>query len=98
MDPTTADAQTFLHRAMTCPQNTGEAQDIVVVIVHHLDGRNIYLPRDDRLKRAIYHAFTGSNHRELAQKSELTTAQPYNIIRNQRALRQPATPGDISWS
>ncbi|VVS90713.1 mor transcription activator [Desulfoluna spongiiphila] len=79
------------------------AQDIVVVLSHHLGGRSVYLPRDDRLKRAIrdaaiYHAFTGDNHRELAMKSKLTTAQIYNIIKKQRALRQARTRDALTWS
>lgn len=69
-----------------------EAKKIIIVIAHHLGGRNIYLPRDDKLRRAIrdtaiYRAFDGQNHRELAQKSNLTTAQIYNIINRQRRLR-----------
>lgn len=69
------------------------AQDVIVVIAHHLGGRNIYLPRDDRLKRAIrdatiYRFFDGSNHRDLSQKTGLTTAQIYHIISRERTLRQ----------
>ncbi|BCS94598.1 hypothetical protein DSLASN_02300 [Desulfoluna limicola] len=68
------------------------AQDVIVVIAHHMGGRNIYLPRDDRLKRAIrdamiYRVFDGSNHRELSRKTGLTTAQIYNIISKERSLR-----------
>ncbi|VFQ42466.1 Mor transcription activator family protein [Desulfoluna butyratoxydans] len=79
------------------------AQDIVVVLSHHLGGRSIYLPRDDRLKRAIrdaaiYNAFTGDNHRELAARSKLTTAQIYNIIKKQRALRQTKSREPLAWS
>ena len=56
------------------------AQNVIVTIAHHLGGRSIYLPRDDRLKRAIrdmtiYRAFNGSNHLELARKTNLTTTQ-----------------------
>ncbi len=69
------------------------AQDVIVVIAHHMGGRNIYLPRDDRLKRAIrdamiYRVFDGSNHRDLSRKTGLTTAQIYNIISKERTLRQ----------
>ncbi|MCP3941540.1 MAG: transcriptional regulator, partial [Desulfobacteraceae bacterium] len=69
-----------------------KAQDIIVVIAHHLGGRSIYLPRDDKLKRgirdaAIYRAFDGSNHLALSLKTKLTTTQIYNIIARQRSLR-----------
>ena len=29
------------------------AQDVIIVLAHHIGGRSIYLPRDDRLKRAL---------------------------------------------
>lgn len=70
-----------------------DAQDLILVISHYLGGRNVYLPRDDRIKRAlrdsaIYKAFDGNNHLELARKAKLTTAQIYNIVERQRRLRQ----------
>jgi len=69
------------------------AQNVIVVIAHYLGGRNIYLPRDDRLKRAIrdamiYRAFDGGNHLELSRKTGLTTPTIYNIISKERTLRQ----------
>jgi Mor family transcriptional regulator len=69
------------------------AQDVIVVIAHHLGGRSVYLPRDDRLKRAIrdsmiHRAFDGTNHLALARRAGLTTTQIYNIIERQRRLRQ----------
>ena len=70
-----------------------EARKIIIVIAHHLGGRNIYLPKDDRLKRAVrdsavYRAFNGTNHRSLAEKTGLTTAQIYNIISRERKIRK----------
>ena len=67
-------------------------QDVVVVMAHHLGGRSIYLPRDDRLKRAIrdaliYKAFDGGNHLALSRQTGLTTTQIYNIISRQRRLK-----------
>lgn len=68
------------------------AQDVIIVIAHHLGGRSIYLPRDDRLKRAIrdsqiYREFDGANHLALAKRTGLTKTQIYNIIAEQRRLR-----------
>ena len=76
-----------------------DAQDLIVVISHYLGGRSIYLPRDDRIKRAIrdaaiYRAFDGTNHRELAHRARLTPAQIYNIIGRQRSLRKKGN-GDL---
>ncbi|SCY71042.1 Mor transcription activator family protein [Desulfoluna spongiiphila] len=69
------------------------SQNVIVVIAHYLGGRNVYLPRDDKLKRAIrdamiFRLFDGCNQRELSRKTGLTTAQIYNIIRKQRTLRK----------
>lgn len=77
------------------------AQGIIVSIAHYLGGKAVYLPRDDKLKLAIrdaliYREFDGSNHRDLAKKTGLTTTQIYNIIARQRRIRmdkiQPELP------
>ncbi|MCG8470535.1 MAG: hypothetical protein MI742_01595 [Desulfobacterales bacterium] len=87
-------ADHYESREEMTPQKAMEAaQNVIVVIAHHLGGRNIYLPRDDRLKRAIrdamiYQAFDGSNHLELSRKTGLTTPTIYNIINKERMLRQ----------
>lgn len=82
-----------MRMGMDAEKAVESAQDVIVVIAHHLGGRNIYLPRDDRLKRAIrdgmiYRVFDGSNHREISRQTGLTTAQVYNIISKERTLRQ----------
>lgn len=87
---------------MAAEEAVENAQDVIVVISHHLGGRNIYLPRDDRLKRAIrdatiYRVFDGSNHRELSRKTGLTTAQIYNIISKERTLRQDRHQMMLPW-
>lgn len=69
-----------------------EAQDVIMVIAHYLGGRQIYLPRTDRLRLAlrdavIYRCFDGANHRELAERHGLTPARIYSIIAGQRKLR-----------
>lgn len=72
------------------------ARDVAIVISHYLGGRSIYLPKDEKLTLAlrdiaIYRAFDGSNHLDLATKTGLTTAQIYNIIAKQRQLRYDKT-------
>jgi len=69
----------------------GLACDVVAAIAHYIGGRQIYLPRDDRLQRAlrdyrIYRDFTGHNHEELALRERLTVIQIYNIVAVQRKL------------
>lgn len=71
---------------------TDKAQDLIMVIAHHLGGRAVYLPRNDKLKRAvrdssIFRAFNGTNHLELAKKTGLTIGRIYVIIEAQRRLR-----------
>ena len=71
-----------------------KAQDVVLAISHYLGGRAVYLPRDDKLKRAIrdnsiYRAWkAGATHADIARKMGLTTARIYSIISNQRQLRR----------
>lgn len=68
------------------------ARTNVMAIAHYLGGRQLYLPRDDRLQRAlrdhlIYQEYKGRvNHDELASKYGLTTIQIYNIVAQQRKL------------
>lgn len=67
------------------------ARTNVIAVAHYLGGRQLYLPRDDRLQKAfrdykIYHQFTGNNHKELAEEHGLTSVQIYNIVANQHKL------------
>lgn len=68
------------------------ARSNVLAIAHYLGGRQLYLPRDDRLQRAlrdhqIYQEYKGRvNHDALAAQYGLTTIQIYNIVANQRKL------------
>ncbi len=71
--------------------NEAIARDVTAAIAHYLGGRQVYLPRDSRLQRAlrdyqIYANFNGSNHHQLAEKSGLTSAQIYNILAQQKKL------------
>jgi Mor family transcriptional regulator len=70
-----------------------KAQDIILVLSHYLGGQAVYLPKGDKIKRAvrdaaIYRAFNGSNHLELAKRSGLTPARIYAILDEQRKLRE----------
>jgi Mor family transcriptional regulator len=68
------------------------ARSNVLAIAHYLGGRQLYLPRDDRLQRAlrdhlIYERYRGrANHDSLAAEYGLTTIQIYNIVAQQRKL------------
>ncbi len=52
----------------------------------------MYFPQNDKLKiaildQAVIKAFNRQNHLELSLKTKLTTAQIYNIIRNEISHR-----------
>ena len=75
------------------------AREIIVALAHHMGGRQVYFPRDERLMNAIrdnyiYRSFKGDNHQELADANGLTRAQIYNIIARQTQLhRRRIQPG-----
>lgn len=73
-------------------------QQLVGRLAHHLGGRMVYIPRDERLKLAlrdmeIYDNYNGGNSRDLAERYELTQQRICNIVKNQHGLyrkrRQP---------
>ena len=79
-----------------------EAQDLIVVLANYFGGRQIYLPRDEKLRLAlrdnqIWRDFDGRNIDVLEKRWRLTRQQIYNIIAHQRALHkkrvQPELPG-----
>jgi Mor family transcriptional regulator len=54
-----------------------KAQDVIIVIAHHLGGRTMYLPFDDRLKQAIkdvamFRVQDYENHREMVIKAKFS--------------------------
>lgn len=70
-----------------------EAQAVIIVLAHHFGGRVVYIPRDDKLRLAlrdarIWREHDGRNVRQLADHYELTTAQIYSILREQRVIRR----------
>lgn len=76
------------------------ARDMIAALAHYMGGRQVYLPRDDRLQRAlrdihIYQAFTGRNHQQLADRYELTTMQIYSILAEQKKLHLARTQPDM---
>lgn len=57
----------------------------------HCGGRLIYLPRGAVMRRqtrnaCIYSEFSGTNHRDLADRYGLTVSQIYKIVARQREL------------
>lgn len=74
------------------------AKRLIIRQSHFLGGGMVYLPRNDKLKKALrdahlYHDFTGNNIRELMKKYNLTQQSVYQICAEQRQLfiakRQP---------
>lgn len=78
------------------------ARDRAVIIVRALSkyagGRQLYIPKDDALERAlrdreIWNRFQGNNVDELAATYKLTAVKVYSIIAEQRVLhRQKVQP------
>ncbi|MBL4797625.1 MAG: hypothetical protein JKY50_09435 [Oleispira sp.] len=67
------------------------AQRLVARQAHHLGGRMVYIPRDERLKLAlrdmeIYDNFNGGNSRNLAEHYKLTQQRICNIVKEQHGL------------
>jgi len=76
------------------------AQHVVVELANYFGGRMIYLPRDDKLRKAlrdheIYCRFKGNNHDRLAQEYRLTVVQIYTIIREQRQAHRLRNQHDL---
>ncbi|WP_051227450.1 Mor transcription activator family protein [Oceanospirillum beijerinckii] len=74
------------------------AKDACKALSNYLSGRAFYLPRSDRLQRAlrnikIYQAFDGFNQRSLAQEYGLTPQRVYSIIEQQRELHHAPPNG-----
>lgn len=68
-----------------------EAQQAALAIGEYLGGRQIYLPRGDRLKewlrdRALYLEFNGRNKAELARRHGITERRVEQIAAEQRAV------------
>lgn len=68
-----------------------EAQYAALAIGEYLGGRQIYLPRGDRLKewlrdRAIYLEYNGGNKEELARRHGLSDRRIEQIAAEQRAV------------
>ena len=67
------------------------AQRLVLRQSHFMGGKQYYLPRDERMKKAlrdikIFYQFSGFNIRELSESYQLTSQQIYCVIREQKAL------------
>jgi len=67
------------------------AKRLIIRQSHHLGGGMVYLPRNDKLKKALrdanlYHYFNGNNHRELMKKYDLTQQSVYQLCAEQRQL------------
>ncbi|KGJ86422.1 Mor transcription activator family protein [Colwellia psychrerythraea] len=67
------------------------AKRLIIRQSHFLGGGMVYLPRNDKLKKALrdanlYHDFNGHNHRALMKKYNLTQQSVYQICAEQRQL------------
>ncbi len=67
------------------------AKRLITRQAHYMGGGMVYLPRNDKLKKALrdaqlYNEFNGHNHKALMQKYKLTQPTVYQVIAEQRAL------------
>lgn len=81
----------FQRRGRSEGEAIAEAQHAALAIGEYLGGRQIYLPRGDRLKewlrdRAIYLEYKGTNKDELARRYGLTDRRIEQIAAEQRAV------------
>lgn len=76
------------------------AQQLVMAQAHYFGGMQIYLPRNDRLKRClrdiqIYREYKGNNVRQLARRYRLTEITIYAILRDQTAAEKARRQLDL---
>lgn len=81
----------FRRRGRGEAEAIAEAQHAALAIGEYLGGRQIYLPRGDRLKewlrdRAIYLEYNGSNKDELARRNGISDRRIEQIAAEQRAV------------
>lgn len=79
----------YRRRGMDAGEAGALARLAVTALAQHFGGRPVYLPRGDRLKKAlrdkqIWDEFTGDNVFALAERHRLTTKQIYEILDAQR--------------
>ncbi len=83
----------FRRRGMAAEDALAEARAVVALIAIDQGGRPLYLPRGDRLQRAlrdrtIFRLHNGRNTSELARQHGITDRSVQRICREQYALRQ----------
>ena len=87
--------QAFIDEGLAIDNAMNLARIAVVALSIHIGGNMMYLPRGDRLQKALRNAeifklFDGNNTTELAMKFKLSRQTIYDILKNQRALAKAA--------
>lgn len=82
---------TFQRRGHSETEAIAEAQHAALAIGEHLGGRQVYLPRGDRLRewlrdRTIFLEYNGRNKGQLAQRYNVTERRIEQIAAEQRAV------------
>lgn len=75
-------------------------EELVLLLTEHFGGQILYLPKAVSFRsfvrdQQIYTDFNGSNHKELCIKYDLTEPRIYQIIAEQRKLRQQRNQGTL---
>ena len=73
---------------------------IMRAIAEHAGGAQVYIPKADSIERcardeAIWQAFRGDNHRELARRYGVTEIHVYRIIRRMREVERARRQGRL---
>lgn len=90
----------FRRRGASVEDATEEAQFVVIELANYCGGREMYLPRGQKLMKAlrdrrIYLEHTGRNERHLAERYNITPRQVRQIHREQRALQVARRQGRL---
>jgi len=90
-------------REKMSPEDAGRiARQLIAETAHYRGGRAFYLPKDDRLQRALRddriwedYASGRKTHAQLATEHQLTVTAIYNIIAKQKKLRTNSIQRDL---
>lgn len=90
----------FRRRGRTVEEATEEAQVVVLELANYQGGREVYLPRGNKLLKAIrdrriFLEHNGRNEAELAERYELTPRQIRQINAEQRSIQVAKRQGKL---
>lgn len=87
-------------RGQASPADFADARHAVLALAEYFGGRQVYLPKGDRIRTAlrdaeIWRKFTGRNARELAHEYKISEIHCYSVIKRQRVLHARKLQGRL---